>query len=383
MGAPSVLCGGAPPSVSPCPNTMEYFKIKGEELSPFTEGNPIVPGTPFASPSSSKSFHGGFNMTGSESPSSHSSPLYNTVSEPALMGLLAHVRGCPNSDRVEQDMAKNTENNLVVLRQIHEKARRKHRLDEVRLIKKRNEAQEKCFTKLNVGIEENRAWREFREMMISPNSRKNESQQNREDAVRAKHYNYGKDLVKRRVDYMHSYAKDTSRRKERLANDGDLRKMAVAQHTMEERIRWRYKHDDELRRKQQAYEDNERDLQEREERYLWRQANKVSNGGLRRELKNLRQTNRELNTEQRARKLAYNKAKEKEEHDAKFPWKRSLTASSSAPELLTSPTSPASPTASLMSPMSPLSPAAAPSPSGKSPSGKRVSILATPLRHKF
>jgi len=334
---------GAPPSIPPFPNTYDFFSTWNKELAASGEApkegadgsqagpaqtidtggammEPASPGSGSVEESSKKKANKGDR---GQPPSPSSKKM--EANEEYFLGQLESMRTCNGTDRVEYDFAKNTENHLVVLRRDQHNARgAAHHLDR-HTTTCRNDKQEHTFERLLGDTLNNRASRDHREHFSNEGKEPmNLKAKARHQIVFENNATGMKDMVKKRMSYLEKHTEVHHARVARLANDAVNKKMACAQQTMEERLRWRACHHENVTLKGARYEAEKAQLfQKREEDFVKRQAVADNRGSLRQELYRLRHGNREMNDELRARKQGYELQKKKNDADQ---WKAGINA---------------------------------------------------------
>jgi hypothetical protein len=231
------------------------------------------------------------------------------VNEDYFMDQLQLMRKCSGNDRVEHDFAKNTENHLVVIRGDEAKARGASQQNDKVGVHHANKHQEETFERLMNDTLGSRAKREHRENASRPASLpRNYKAMARHQMIFEAQAEQMQELTKKRSRHKEKKTAEQHARTERLVNERIMKKMVCAQQSMEERLRWRELHHENVTLKGQRYEAEKLQMfQQRQEDQARKMAISDNRGGLRKELHKIRHINRQMNDALRARKAAYQK----------------------------------------------------------------------------
>jgi len=246
----------------------------------------------------------------------HQKTLKDTVG--ALQELLKHNTEAPRTDRIEHDGTTDMKNHMMTRREREDKSRLQTNHDEGRLIGKRCEAAGDTYRRLLMDREEGRHSRTIRhENSLKPSKRvlqdiakargedvRTEHQKRWDECRERVHEQVFDKEVKWCNHLKHSKQKEHEHR-EKMNEAYYISKFKVAKGTLEERIRFRYQHDEVCTQKEQYEAEKLRLFQKREEDMRSKASNAAEKAVLRKELGNLRDVNRLMTDAQRKRKLDY------------------------------------------------------------------------------
>lgn len=349
---------GAPPSIAPFIHIYDYFSYWHKELDPLkempkekTEGESPTDGSRRESlggspdlsksqpqmqkhrPDSGSAGSAAYNLenpggkAGSQASllGSHNNSTMTMPPDEKLLQNIQLLRTCSGRDRPEVDCAKNTENNLVVLRQNKDKARAVSQHTDRRIVKRRNDMQDHCFERLLDTTLQNREATQHRMEFARPAHIPRKLQvEARHQMVFEKNANDMKAMVDRRQEYSGKTLDADHARMERIASEHNIKSLNIANNSMAARVRWRENHHKNVTIKLQEFEEEKiRMFAQKEAELKKRQAVSDNRGFLRKELNKLRNINRKMNEEMRQRKGVYETEKKDKQLAA---WKQSINA---------------------------------------------------------
>jgi hypothetical protein len=316
---------GSPPASAPFVRTYDFFNYWHKELDPHKETPKELEldedGSPKKNPTPQLYTSGTCVGSTSYNPSQNKMQAH----EESFHEQLKMMRTCSGNGRLEHDFAKNTENNLVALRADADKARTASQANDRLSTKCKSSMEKHTFSRLKRDTLENKAYREHREVMSRPASLpRNLQAEARHQLVFESIGKIQKAQVDRRRDFYGKEMEVTHARTEKLVQESLNTKIAFAQQTMHDRLRWRENHHINVTLKHAKYEeDKKRMFLQREEDFVRRQAISDNRGAIRQELHRMRHIDRQQTEERRARKMAYERNKKKAEVE---DWKASVNA---------------------------------------------------------
>jgi len=270
-----------------------------------------------SSPMSMRSTHSKGKTFGSKGGASTNRFGNSTVKEvaPTITGLLTHMRSVPRSDRIEFDATTVMENHLMTKRVRDSRDRSKGNRKAKELNVKCVESAKANFAFMLNDREEEAYMAEFRAQMSLPPSMANSGRIPsfvKADSIREKVNGFTTISEHKWKTALDTRTGRQHERTELLTDNFYMKKFQVSTENMEERIRFRYQNDIVCKKREDYEAEKLRMFQKRAEDMRNKLARESSSAAMRKELRDLRDVNRLMTENQRARKLEYVKMRKRE-----------------------------------------------------------------------